>query len=123
MRMFWDLIPRSPVEFHKSFGGTYCLHLQSRRYANQPKNKKQAAFMLEDGDNKFYQDVWEVPGYILSYSRNGRLHCHQRKNRNPNNTIKFYHILPSPHKKDCIENAYVTHMCVTKEVYIQPWLV
>jgi hypothetical protein len=33
-------------------------------------NKRQVAFLLDDGDNTFHQDVCELPDYILvlSYS-------------------------------------------------------
>jgi hypothetical protein len=29
--IFWDMTPCSLVEFHQSFGWTYCLHFQDRR--------------------------------------------------------------------------------------------
>jgi hypothetical protein len=30
--IFWDMTPCSPLSFNRRFGGTYCLHLQGRRW-------------------------------------------------------------------------------------------
>jgi hypothetical protein len=42
----WDVMPCSPVAIHIQFGGTYCLHLQEKRYAKQATKKKETATLL-----------------------------------------------------------------------------
>jgi hypothetical protein len=46
--IFWDVIPDGPIEFRRRFGGTYCLHLQSRRVNQATKetggNRQSSAF-------------------------------------------------------------------------------
>jgi predicted nucleic acid-binding Zn finger protein len=51
----------SPLEFLRCFGGTYCLHVQGRRYAKEATKKKQAA--AEDGDVTFVLNVGELLAY------------------------------------------------------------
>jgi hypothetical protein len=41
--VLWDVMPCSAVDIHGSFGGTYCLHLQGKRYVTQATNKENAA--------------------------------------------------------------------------------
>jgi hypothetical protein len=40
--MFWAVTPHSLLEVHQRFKGTYYLHLQGRKYANQATSKNQA---------------------------------------------------------------------------------
>jgi hypothetical protein len=37
--IFWDVTPFSPVDVHRSFGGTCCLHLQGSK-VSQTRNWK-----------------------------------------------------------------------------------
>jgi hypothetical protein len=38
--VYWDMTPCHPVEIHRRFGETYCLHFQCRKIS--PKNNKKA---------------------------------------------------------------------------------
>jgi hypothetical protein len=46
--IIWEVTICSQTEFHRRYGGKYCLHLQGRRYAKQATNMKQAARLLHD---------------------------------------------------------------------------
>jgi hypothetical protein len=37
---FWDITPHSPLKVNQSFGGTYSLHLQSRRISQARKQRE-----------------------------------------------------------------------------------
>jgi hypothetical protein len=75
---FWNVVPCSPVEIDRRFGGTYCLHLKDQR-VSQTRSKHQVGrystllyvilsacffrgllYSPEDGGSMFLQNVGEL---------------------------------------------------------------
>jgi hypothetical protein len=69
----WDVTPCIPVGVHRRFGGTYCLHIQGRRYAKQASK----LILLAVGyllrlffDPTYLRNVGEfLPDYTTSHLR------------------------------------------------------
>jgi hypothetical protein len=81
--VFWDVIPCSLVEINWRFGGTYCLHIQGRRFAKHATSKKktekplnsEAVLSSETPVNVYRTTRHHIPeGYILRSHR-----CHNGK--------------------------------------------
>jgi hypothetical protein len=58
----WDVTPCSPVDVHRSFGVTYCLHLQNRRVSQtngqQEATKYNAAMNRLSKPRKYFGTTW-----------------------------------------------------------------
>jgi hypothetical protein len=74
--IFWDITPYSPLKVNRRFGGTCCLHLQSRRISRgslQLTTCFHAGFLLvlfdpEDGGFMFLRNVrWFSTDYTALY--------------------------------------------------------
>jgi hypothetical protein len=77
----WGVILCSPVELQGRFGGTYCIHLQSRRVSEASSRRPLPLSCLhldsEDGSSKFFRNVSELPYYTTLHPRR---HSHRREN-------------------------------------------
>jgi hypothetical protein len=64
--IFWDVTPSRMVEVHQCFGGTYCLHIQSKEVMSKKRAASEALlagcllgllFDPEDGGNMFLRNL------------------------------------------------------------------
>jgi hypothetical protein len=72
--IFWDITKCSPLKVNRRIGGTYRLHLQSRRIS-QARNDGEASFLVrlffdtEDGGDMFFRSAgWLSRDYTALYS-------------------------------------------------------
>jgi hypothetical protein len=65
---FWDVIPHSPVESHRWFGGTYCLQLL---FDSTLLTLLDLLFGADDGGSTFLRNVCILlPDYMAIHPRN-----------------------------------------------------
>jgi hypothetical protein len=58
---FCNIMPCSPLEVHRRFGGTYCLHIQGQRVSQARKQQEARSALLVVG-NMFLRNVGGLHG-------------------------------------------------------------